>query len=468
VTALALIVAALKGAEKAPLVEYRGRSFTGAELLGRIQARAGDLRAAGLHDGDTALIVVNDNLSAIEQLIACWWLGASGCLVDFRSAPARIAEWVARLAPGLVIGLHPVLGTGIHLQTRNPDPDSAFADPLPDNPDRIALSWSSSGSTGMPSLHARSQQVLATALRRYIAESQAEPWGTMLSPVSVAYSASCHRWLRNLAAAKPIVALDLIHGIDELDAALRREDVKECSLPPAMIRRLAAMPGDGIRYPQLDRLVSVGGPALPADKVAAVTRLSPNYTMTYSCVGIGLIARIAGADILARPTSCGRPASGVTVEIRDGDRPCLPGQTGEIVVTADQRDAARPGDLGWLDAEGYLHVAGRIQGLLCRNGVNFRAEGLAAAALALPAVEDAAVIALPDADGGDEVHLVVQGPDACAALLAESLRTALPAAERPDRIHFRDRLPLSAAGKVDLRALAQEIRTAIAAAGHAT
>lgn len=186
-------------------------------------------------------------------------------------------------------------------------------------------------------------------------------------------------------------------------------------------------------------------------------RLSPAYVMTYSCVGIGLISRITGPEILTRPASCGRPVLPVTVEICDQDRPCAVGEVGEIVVSNAALSTFRPGDMGWVDAEGYLYVTGRKQGLLCRNGVSFRAERLIDQALAFPQVTEAAVLALPDADHGDAIHLVVEAPAAIASALDDHLRRALPLAERPDRLHLRTALPLTAAGKVNLPLLRETL-----------
>jgi len=465
-TALALITDALEAAGTGPAVEYRGHRFDGAALLSRIRARANDLHSHGLATTDTALIVVTDNLSAIEQLVACWMLGASGFLLDFRTPPARIDEWSLRLSPAVLLGVRAYGGLDLHMQPRDPLPAGQLDFPVADDPFLIASHVSSSGSTGPPRLQAYRQGGLAEALGRANAAAGDAGQGFTLSTSSVGYSASWFLWLRNLAAARPILALDLLYDLGELDAALRRPDVSVGALAPSQIRRLAALPGAAPRYPNLSRLVSVGGPALPADKIAAVTRLSRKYRMSYSCVGIGMISHITGDEVFRRPTSCGRPVRGVRVAIRIGDGLCAAGEVGDIVVTTDKVTDIRPGDLGWLDADGYLHIAGRIEGLLSRNGVNFNAERLVEAALALPSVTEAAVVALQDADGGDAIHLVVQ----CAADLRDmveaTVRQRLPAAERPDHIHVRASIPLLVSGKVDLGALRDEIEAEVMEMRH--
>jgi acyl-coenzyme A synthetase/AMP-(fatty) acid ligase len=446
-------------------VEYRGRDFTGADLRGRINARAADLHKAGLRPGDRVLIVVSENLGAAEQLIASWTLGASGLLVDFRASRARIDEWRQRLSPALTIGQRKVDGLDLHLQPRDPVPAATPLTGIDIPPDSAALMMTSSGTTGVPSLHHYSHARLAHVLEVMNNRPKVIKDGAGLSSVSAGFSASCAMWLRYLLGGQKIIALDLVHSITELDSALQREDVVTAMLPPSTIRRLLAVPSEKTpRYPQIRKLLSVGGPGRPEDKIAAVTRLSPMFCMGYSCTGVGEIAAISGLEILKRPESCGKPEPDVDLEIRDGSRLCGIDEIGEIEVNSQGKARFRPGDLGRLDADGYLYVTGRVQGLLSRNGVNFSAEKLVAAALAFPHVLDAGVAAIKDQDDGDEVHLFVQvGPviaPALRAALEDHLRQTIPTAEYPNRVHLCPDLPMTAGGKVDIQALVQQLKEA--------
>lgn len=462
-TALEGILQSLDIEPDRPRVEYRGRKFTGADLRGRIAARAADLESAGLKPGDQALILVSDNLSAIEQVIACWVRGASAVLVDFRAPPSRIEEWRQRTSLQLVLGQRAVPGQDVHVQPRDPMPLAAFPPTEGLAPEQLALIVSSSGTTGMPSLTNVAQDRLGWILQTLNDDPRTVRQGTFLSASSVGFSASCYTWLRLLLSGRLILALDLIHRLGELDDALKRMDVVETMLSPGAIRQLVTLTPDRIpRYPQLVRLASVGGPARPEDKLAAATLLSAAYVMNYSCVGVGMISRITGPEILQRPASCGKLEPTVALEIRNGERLCGPGEVGEIIVSTARLSGHRPGDLGWLDADGYLYVTGRVQGLLSRNGVNFNAERIVAAALNCADVIEAGVTAMRDRDDGDEVHLVVQVRPECVLQVEEALgaylRRTLAAAEYPDMIHVWTDMPLTAGGKIDSRALAQRVR----------
>ena len=458
-SAVTEILQSLELAGDRTIVQYRDRRFSGRDIISRVQARIADLQRSDLSSGKNVLILVHDNLSAMEQLLACWCLGLAVCFVDFRTTPERIVEWRRRLQPSLIIGLRPFPGIDIHLQSSDPAPINCDPFDHPADFNLCAIWTASSGATGMPKLHSITQSGLDRMLRNLV--NTTEDWGVwsqdggpdaMLSATSVSYSASAFQWLRNLRAGRPIVALDLVHSLAELDSALSLPEVTECALPPTLIRRLSQLPAKTLpRYPHIRRLTSVGGPALPQDKLAAIAGLTSNYVMTYSCVGIGLISRITGTEVVVRPASCGRPLPPVTVEIRDGERLCNPNEIGEIVVSTEHVEDVRPGDLGWRDEEGYLYVTGRVQGRLCRNGVNFSADRLTVAALTLPSVTEACVVALSDQDAGDQIHLIVQAPPEMAVALHEKLRETLPVAEQPNRIHFRSDFALTAGGKVDAR-----------------
>lgn len=459
-TALATILAALKKRADLDTVERRGRWLTGGQFLDRIHARAADLAGSGLKPGETALIVVSDNMLAMETLFGCWMRGIAGAFVDFRTPPRRISDLARHLGAARIIGHRPIDGLDIWLARDGVAvAEHGFAKHV--DPAAGAIVYMSSGTTGPVKAYPRTQGDLGDALAEYCAMDEAMPDSRMLSAISVAYSASAFQWLRSLANGTPIAAMDLVYRLQDLDAALRRKDITHCGLPPILIRRLAALPDlqSSPRYPQLMQLSSIGGPALAQDKIAAVTRLTENYRMTYSCVGLGMVSKITGTEILERPASCGKVREGVEVTILDGQRRCAPGEIGEISITTGTGPAKRPGDLGWLDRDGYLYVTGRVQGMFCRNGINFFADRLVSAALDLPQIVAAAAISEPDGDEGDIVHLFVQGQNGQADGVRQHLIKVLPLAERPDHVHIRGTLPMNVAGKVDLRELARDVES---------
>jgi long-chain acyl-CoA synthetase len=192
--------------------------------------------------------------------------------------------------------------------------------------------------------------------------------------------------------------------------------------------------------------------------------------------GMGTV--ISPGEWLFKPGSVGRPFPGITVRILDEQgRPLPPGEVGEIYLSsfpgnafayrgdpdktrrAYRDDLFTVGDLGWLDADGYLYLADRRTDLILSGGVNIYPAEVEEALAADPEVADSAVIGLPDERMGQRVHAIVQlrpgaAPDAEALLgrLAERLADF----KRPRSIEFVDELPREPTGKVRKHQLRQE------------
>lgn len=205
-------------------------------------------------------------------------------------------------------------------------------------------------------------------------------------------------------------------------------------------------------------------PGLP-DQIRAVfpnvrRGVSEVYGMTETC---GFIASASGQDLLDRPGTTGRPLPVVDVKIADQDAagvgPILVrGPTVMLGYIGDPAGAAldtdgyfATGDLGRLDSDGYLYITGRFKDVIIRAGENVSAPHVEAALTSHPGVTEAAVLALPDPDLGEEVAAVVVTTAAVTAgELASYLRERLAYFEVPTRWWLRaEELPTTAFGKPD-------------------
>jgi len=159
-----------------------------------------------------------------------------------------------------------------------------------------------------------------------------------------------------------------------------------------------------------------------------------------------------------------------------------PGDEGEIRVRgphlfrgyvdasldADALDAEgffRTGDLGNLDAEGYLTITGRLKDVILRKGENISAKEVEDHLHAHPDVADVAVIGLPDPERGERVCAVIVPADPEAPLpfeaMAEWLRgRGLAAQKLPEQLELAQALPRNASGKILKRELQQRYRDA--------
>jgi acyl-CoA synthetase (AMP-forming)/AMP-acid ligase II len=170
-----------------------------------------------------------------------------------------------------------------------------------------------------------------------------------------------------------------------------------------------------------------------------------------------------------RLASVGRALPDVELRILDpAGEPLPPGAVGEIAVRSGrsmrgylgQDDATRATlqagwlrtrDLGWLDEDGYLFLAGRQADLIIRGGENIAPEEVEAVLETHPAVDEAAVIGVPDEEWGERVAaLVVVAPGAAvtAEALGEHCRQRLASHKKPEFVRFADALPRNALGKL--------------------
>jgi long-chain acyl-CoA synthetase len=160
--------------------------------------------------------------------------------------------------------------------------------------------------------------------------------------------------------------------------------------------------------------------------------------------------------------------SGVEVSLVEEGRPVPPGAEGEVVVTSgavargyvlgapDGRSPLedgtfRTGDIGRLDADGFLTLVGRRDSMINVGGLKVSPAEVSATLERHPAVVEAAVLGFPDRRDEEVVYAVVSlsGP-ADESELVEFCRESLAEHKVPRRIEIRDALPRTATGKVRL------------------
>jgi len=175
--------------------------------------------------------------------------------------------------------------------------------------------------------------------------------------------------------------------------------------------------------------------------------------------------------------SIGLPISSTEVTIRDDDgRELAIGATGEICVRGPQvtpgywnrpdetaqvfhGDWLRTGDVGRMDAEGFVYIEDRKKDMILVSGFNVYPNEVEAVAVEYPGVLEAAAVAEPDESSGEAVALFIVKKDPALepeALLAH-LRHNLTGYKVPKHLYFRDELPKTNVGKILRRALRDEL-----------
>ena len=114
------------------------------------------------------------------------------------------------------------------------------------------------------------------------------------------------------------------------------------------------------------------------------------------------------------------------------------------------------GDVAWLDAEGFVYVCDRKRDMIISGGVNIYPAEIEDALHRHPAVEDAAVFGVPDAEWGERVHAAVQlrpGTSATERELIDFCRAHLADYKAPREVSFHADFPRDTAGKLVKRLL---------------
>ncbi|CAJ0895558.1 class I adenylate-forming enzyme family protein [Ralstonia flatus] len=267
--------------------------------------------------------------------------------------------------------------------------------------------------------------------------------------------------------------------------AIERYRVTEFFLPPTVIYRLLDIPGiekrdfSSLKYflygaapmsvEKLKRAIEVFGPVM----AGAYGQTEAPSSISYLTPAEHFVAgRIAPDD---RLSSVGRPNPLIRVEILGKGGQVLPqGKSGEICVRGDllmkgyykapDKTAEtivdgwlHTGDIGHLDADGYLHITDRTKDMIISGGFNVYPSEVEQVIWSHPAVQDCAVIGVPDEKWGEAVKAVVElnvGQSVSAEELIALCKERLGSVRTPKSVDFVAALPRSTVGKVlkkDLR-----------------
>jgi long-chain acyl-CoA synthetase len=248
------------------------------------------------------------------------------------------------------------------------------------------------------------------------------------------------------------------------------------ALVPSMIQMLLGQP---LEKADLSELTWIGSGAAPlAEEVRREFEARVPSATIYEGYGCTESATLISSNPFGarRVGSVGRPVPGCEVSIQDDSGTVLPaGQDGEICARSPgvmtgywhSKDTSalaggwlHTGDIGHLDADGYLYVVDRKKDLILRGGFNVFPRDVEEVLVAHPAVAMAGVVGRPDVRLGEEVVAFVSlRPDAVvtAEELTEYARRHLAANKYPREITIVPMVPLTSVGKLDRKKLRQWI-----------
>ena len=238
--------------------------------------------------------------------------------------------------------------------------------------------------------------------------------------------------------------------------------------------------------PTLRFITSSSAPLLPEEWRRFEARFGIPIAQGYGSSETGWIAANPGPA--RRFGTVGRPLPYHDLAITDADGRRLPrGVTGHVeiggfadndyrhlaedgTIRVTSRGRIRTGDIGFVDADGFLHLTGREKELIIRGGVNISPLEIDGVLMREPEVAEVATIGVPDRIWGEEVvSYVVLRPQAQRAAddILRAARAQLPEFKAPKRIIACGELPKTARGKLDRRALLEQWKQTEAAQGRA-
>jgi long-chain acyl-CoA synthetase len=360
---------------------------------------------------------------------------------------------------------------------------------LPIAPDDEATIFYTSGTTGKPKGVLGTHRNLVTNVFNYDfmtafselrrgfpvgtpSANHSEPSAALLC-VPLFHVTGCHSTLAiNTFAGNKIV---LMHKWDPGKALelIQREKINSFGGVPTIIWQITETPGIKLADVSSIKSLFYGG-ALSGPEI--VSRIESAFPGAQPSTGYGLTeissigTAIAGIDYQRKPQSVGLPAPVVDIRIvGENGRDLQVGQSGEIWIkgpnvmkgywklpeaTAEVITDGwmHSGDLGYMDEEGFVFLAGRINEMIIRGGENVYCAEVERALFSLDAVMDAAVFGMPDRVLGEEVAAVVQirpGHKLMAAQLRAHVATQVAGYKVPALIELREEpLIRNAAGKI--------------------
>ncbi|MDF3833673.1 acyl-CoA synthetase [Cupriavidus basilensis] len=483
---------------------FEGTHLSGDALLDRGARLAGGLRALGLAEGDVVAVLLRNDAVFADIVHACRTAGVYYCPINWHFTVEEIrflmADSGARALIGhadLLDGMRAAIPEGVQvLAVAVPGQDSPAGaidyeswlavQPHYDGP-RVAprghMAYTS-GTTGRPKGVLRAAIPLATMeeqlarMRSVVAQTMGIEQGCRALMAAPLYHSAPGVFIQNALQVGERLVLCARFDPEQVLALVEKHRIDVLYLVPIMyVRMLKVPPEVRARYDlsSLRFVASTGAPCAPEVKRAMLDWFGPVIHETYASSEAGMITVATPADAVARPGTAGRAVDDGEVRILDEQgRPCAPGEIGLVYVrqpaypdfTYRNNEAARSaidrdglvslGDMGYLDADGYLFICDRASDMVISGGVNIYPAEIEHELVRYPGVADCVVFGVPDDEYGERLLAMVQpvpGASLEEGAIIEWLRRHLSGFKVPRTIVIEAQLPRDDTGKLAKRRL---------------
>ncbi|UNO43164.1 AMP-binding protein [Streptomyces sp. MST-110588] len=472
------------------------------------------LRDLGVEPGDRIAVVLRNEPAYLEITAAAALIGASAVPVnwhfkndDLRHVLADSASRVVFAHTDLLPGVAAVLPEGARLIEAPVPAEIAdacgFPPPSPTGGHPLLDTWLaghaplaeaaaerpptiiySSGTTGRPKGVLRepvSAEQLAAAVEKFLEHFAIRPGGSTLIPAPLYHASPSQHAVLALAAGLDITLMPRFDA-QEFLRLIERHRIEQAQVVPTMFVRLLRLPKEvreGYDISSLTSVVHAAAPCPPHIKHAMIDWLGPILREYYGGSETGPVTWCDSRQWLEHPGTVGRAEGTCGVAVLGPDGTVLPpGETGDIYLKPSDdwpgfsylgdpakrtamESAHLPGyvtvgDVGHLDADGYLYLSDRRDDMVISGGVNIYPAEIEGCLLSLTGVRDAAVFGIPDQEFGESLAAHIQ-PENGAALTAEDVRAhvagRLASYKVPRTVVFEESLPRDDSGKLFRRRL---------------
>ncbi|RIA37961.1 long-chain acyl-CoA synthetase [Hephaestia caeni] len=479
-------IATVEGAKRRPWSVFRDE----------VMRLAGGLRQLGVAADERVAVLANNSAAYLDLYYATMWAEAVIVPLNTRLAAAEIefqlddagvrvlfygpefAPVVAKLRTSMTTPPHFVAidtalaGDGTLAEVR------ASGTPIPEpmrGGDDLAGIFFTGGTTGRPkgvmlsheSLHAMSRNfVMGFSVDEHCVNLHSAPM-FHVSAVGIFFTTMVGGIHVFTSTFEPGALIDL----------LERERVTHCFTVPAIIDRVTKHPKAATADLSAMRIFGYGGSAMPVALMLATRERFPTVGLAhgYGMTEVPALTLLGpddhkpGADT-GRLRSVGRVMCEYEIKVvADDGRECAPGETGEIIARgpnmmlgywhrpAETAEALRDGwmhtqDIGYFDEAGYLFISDRIKDMIVSGAENVYSIEVEDVLYRHPAVEECAIIGVPDEKWGERVHAIVvakSGQTIDPTALIGFCREYIAGYKCPKTVEVREEpLPRSAAGKV--------------------
>ncbi len=485
-----------------------GERHTAGEVAQSALRMAQWLHAQGLQVGERFAVVLENRVEILALALAARQAGLYAAVLSTHLTPAEVAYIVQDCGARLVVASAKTLPqlaqsqAAHHLPCWTVDeatPQAASLHAALDLLQGTATSFAdrplgrdllySSGTTGQPKgvlkalwpAELRGQtdpEALGTARIMGMGEDT-----VYLSPAPLYHAAPLRYTLRVLELGGQAVIMERFDAETAL-ALIERYRVTHSQWVPTMFGRMLKLPEDvRRRYDLRSHRVAIHAAApCPVDVKRAMIDWWGPILMEYYAGSEGCgTTMISSAEWLQRPGSVGRPTTGQLHIVGDDGQELPAGEIGQVYFSGggqfsylndpektrqaiNERGWITYGDIGHVDAEGYLYLSDRRADLILSGGVNLYPQEIENALARHPGVQEVAVVGVPHPDFGEVPLAAVvlrpgaEGSPQTARAIAEQAAEVLARMKLPHRVVFVDALPRLETGKLLRRKLKERFR----------